>query len=303
MRATTHTLLLLTLVIAPRLASADKVDKQVEQLHKGMPYKVRLSAALYLAKQRNKRAVRALAVALSNDVESTVRRICALSLATLIDVDLDRRTQKAALAALDRASKKDQDRRVRENAQTSLHRLKPLIARLRGGKQSSAKVAETTTTTSQSSGSVFVHVPKPNDLSHQLPSGSVESVQAALRGSLKRHAPDYVQATSPPSKAELTSRQLRGFRIGAQVAKVAVESSGSLANVRCTVSVRVSPWSGSDGGERLVADESASATGNGMVSTRARDVKRAAAECAVAVTEELTARQVVPFLRRVASTN
>jgi len=69
------------------------------------------------------------------------------------------------------------------------------------------------------------------------------------------------------------------------------------------VSVRVSPWTGRDGNERLAATESASATGNGQVSASRADARRAAVDCAVAVIEELAERQVVPFLRRQTSRN
>lgn len=276
-------------------ARADKIDAVAKQLRDGRPYKVRLSAALVLAKHRDKRAVLAMARSLREDEESTVRRIAALSLGAMVNGRLDRATQLAAFEALERASKRDGDQGVRRNAQSALDRARATMHRERAVARPSGPV--------ERSGSVFVHVAKASDLSRQLPTHGSETVQEAVRGSLRRLAPDYKQSASAPSSAELTSRRLRGFRIGAQVAKVAVQPRGSQSEVRCTVSVRVSPWSGADGGERLAANESASATGNGKVSAPSRDTKRAALDCAVAVTEELTARQVVPFLRRVAAAN
>ncbi len=47
---------------------------------------------------------------------------------------------------------------------------------------------------------------------------------------------------------------------------------------------------------------SASASGNGRVVASRTGTRRAAVECAVAVAEELAARQVVPFLRQLAAT-
>ena len=276
-------------------ARADKIDSLARQLRDGRPYKVRVSAALVLAKQTDRRAVAALARALKEDEESTVRRLAALSLGTMISSRLDRASQLAAFEALERASKRDKDAGVRRNAQSALDRGRATMQAERAVARPSEPV--------ERSGSVFVHVAKASDLSRQLPSYGSETVQEAVRGSLRRLAPDYKQSASAPSSAELTSRRLRGFRVGAQVAKVAVQPRGSQAEVRCTVSVRVSPWSGSDGAERLAANESASATGNGKVQAPSRDTKRAALDCAVAVTEELTARQVVPFLRRVAAAN
>ncbi len=277
------------LALAPSV-SADKVDDSANQLKKSSDYKIRLSAALYLAKQQgDRRAVKALARALLIDGESTVRRVAALSLGTLLTPGLPRDAREAGLKALEQSSETDGDKRVRASAGSALLRARAQLGTAASG---------------GGSGRLFVHVGKPSDRTGKLPSGSVDMVQAAVRGALRRNAPDY-QMTSgtPPTRAELASRKLRGFIVGAAVAKVAIESSGSSTEVRCTVSLRVSPWTGSDGNERLVANESATASGSGRIQTSASDSRQAAADCAVAVSEELTARQVVPFLRRVAAAN
>jgi hypothetical protein len=217
-----------------------------------------------------------------------VRRVAALSLGALLTPGLPRDARDAGLKALEQSSETDGDKRVRASAGSALLRARSQLgsAAASGG------------------GRLFVHVGKPSDRTGKLPSGSVEMVQAAVRGALRRNAPDYQTSSgTPPTRAELASRKLRGFIVGAAVAKVAIESSGSAMEVRCTVSLRVSPWTGSDGNERLVANESATASGSGRIQTSAGDSKQAAADCAVAVSEELTARQVVPFLRRVAAAN
>lgn len=273
-------------------AAADKIDDSSSQLRSSRDYKIRLSAALYLAKQQgDRRAVKALARALLVDSESTVRRVAALSLGTLLTPGLPEDARKVGLKALEQSSASDSDKRVRGSAGSALLRARSQLGALAssggGGR-----------------GRLFVHVGKPSDRTGKLPSGSVEMVQAAVRGALRRNAPDYQTSSgSPPTRSELASRRLRGYYVGAAVAKVAIESNGGSTEVRCTVSLRVSPWTGRDGNERLVANESATASGSGRVQTSAGDSTRAAADCAVAVSEELTARQVVPFLRRVAAAN
>lgn len=276
--------------LAPSVA-ADKIDDSSNQLRASRDYKIRLSAALFLAKQQgDRRAVKALARALMVDSESTVRRVAALSLGTLLTPGLPEDARKVGLKALEQSSQTDGDRRVRASAASALLRARSQlgVASAGGGGR----------------GRLFVHVGKPNDLTRKLPSGSVEMVQAAVKSALRRNAPDYQMSTgSPPTRSELASRKLRGYYVGAAVARVAIESNGSSTEVRCTVSLRVSPWSGSDGNERLAANESATASGSGRIQTSASDSTRAAADCAVAVSEELTARQVIPFLRRVAAAN
>jgi len=278
-------------VLAPSVA-ADKVDDSSSQLRGSRDYKIRLSAALFLAKQQgDRRAVKALARALLVDGESTVRRVAALSLGTLLTPGLPEEARKVGLKALEQSSETDGDKRVRASAGSALLRAR-------------SQLGAAASTGGGGRGRLFVHVGKPNDLTRKLPNGSVEMVQAAVRGALRRNAPDYQMSSgSPPTRSELASRRLRGFYVGAAVAKVAIESNGDSTEVSCTVSLRVSPWSGRDGNERLVANESATASGSGRIQTSASDSTRAAADCAVAVSEELTARQVVPFLRRVAAAN
>jgi hypothetical protein len=284
------TAVVLAALVAP--ARADKVDDSAKQLKSSRDYKIRLSAALHLAKQQgDRRAVKALARALLLDSESTVRRVAALSLGALLTPGLPADARKIGLRALQQSSEGDSDKRVRASSGSALLRARSQIGTIDSGSGGGR-------------GGLFVHVGKPNDLTRKLPSGSVEMMQAAVRSALRRNAPDYQTSSgSPPTRSQLASRRLRGFYVGAAVAKVAIESNGSSTEVRCTVSLRVSPWTGSDGNERLVANESATASGSGRVETSAGDSNRAAADCAVAVSEELTARQVVPFLRRVAAAN
>jgi predicted outer membrane protein len=281
----------LLIALIPCAAWADKIDDSSRQLRSSRDYKVRLSAALFLAKQRgDERAVKALARALMDDGETTVRRVAALSLGTLVGEELPSTANRMALKALEHAADRDRDGRVRSSAGSALIR----------ARRQMASASSSSSTASSGRGRIFVHVGKANDLSRKLPSGSIEMVQAAVRGSLRRHAPDYQMSSgSPPTRSELASRRMRGYYVGAQVAKVAISARGNQTEVSCTVSMRVSPWSGRDGNERLAANESATASGSGRVSSSARDTTRAAADCAVAVTEELTVRQVVPFLRRV----
>jgi hypothetical protein len=244
----------------------------------------------------------ARARALLVDSESTVRRVAALSLGGVAKGRVSSGARRFALKALETSANGDADARVRKSAARALARVRAESDDEGGG--GSAPPVAGGDTRGESGGRLFVHVGKANDLTRQLPDGSAEMVQAAVRGSLRRSAPDYAQSSgNPPTRSELVSRHLRGYYVGAAVAKVAVASHGASAEVSCTVSMRVSPWTGRDGNERLVANESATASGSGRIQTSSSDARRAATDCAVAVSEELTERQVVPFLRRVAAAN
>ena len=78
---------MLALAVVAALAAparADKVDDLVRDLKTGSDYKVRLSAALSLAKLGDKRAIPAFVIAL-NDKDKTVRGAAAVSLGKLVD--------------------------------------------------------------------------------------------------------------------------------------------------------------------------------------------------------------------------
>src|SRR6185436_6743980 len=72
------------LVLCARAAAADDIDASVRQLD-GSNYKGRLAAALALSKSRDPRAVIALATALRNDADDSIRRVAAVALEKMID--------------------------------------------------------------------------------------------------------------------------------------------------------------------------------------------------------------------------
>ena len=213
--------------------------------------------------------------------------MAALSLARMVDLATAPPVRRTVVVALERASRRDRDRQVRGSAGQALERLRAALA---------------PPAPPPARRNIFVHVGAPADPSRALPAGGGEELVAALRGSLHQYAPDYELASGLlPTGAELESRQLRGFTVNASVAQVAVEQRGSRASVSCTVAVRVGPWTGRDGNERMAADQSASASGRGHVTVDRGGTRRAAVDCAVAVTEELAERQLIPFLRRLAA--
>ncbi|HWM88277.1 MAG TPA: hypothetical protein VNO33_20625 [Kofleriaceae bacterium] len=282
-----------------RRAAADEIDGAIVKLRRARAYKARLSAALLLAQNGEPRAIMALARAVEHDPQRLVRRLAALSLARALDAATDGEVRRAGFQSLKRASRRDRDRGVRRSAQLALDRL-------RGGRAARAPdrgyAYRPSSLDPSPDGRIFVHLGVPGDTSRALPPGGGDALLAAVRGTLRMHAPEYeLTAGAPPTRAELATRRLRGYTIVTSVARVELAPNGAFTDVKCTVSVRVGPWSGRDGNERMAAEESASASGNGRVTSSPTGTRRAAVECAVAVAEELAARQVVPFLRRLSS--
>ncbi|HKE19566.1 MAG TPA: HEAT repeat domain-containing protein [Kofleriaceae bacterium] len=288
---------LAAMLALPRRAAADDIDDSISRLRRSRAYKVRLSAALFLARQGGPRAIMALARAAERDDDAIVRRVAALSLGRAARGAADGDARRAAVGTLERAARRDRDRQVRRSARVALDRLRSAPVR----ESQLVSAAAAIRPDPSAAGRIFVHIGQPADLSRALPTGSGRTLLEAVRATLRAHAPEYLTSDVLPTRAELDARGLRGFTVNARVARVAVASVGNHADVTCTVSLRVGPWSGSDGNELIAADVSASATGNGHITSSPGGTRRAAVDCAVAVVEELAAREVVPFLRRLAS--
>ncbi len=269
------------------VAHADRIDSQRQRL-RSTSYKVRLSAALDLSKSRDDRAVMALSVALG-DRESSVRQVAVLGLGKNVGSQTAASVRKRVVAALGRVASRDTSSRVR-----------------RAAKQALAEVSKHEPTTSQRParpGSVFLHLTEPSDPTHSLSTSVRRELMTAVSRTINKHAPTFGMASRKaelPTQSELERQRLHGFYVGAQVAQLTVQRQGSQAEVRCKVAVRVGPWNGRDGGEIIVADRSASASGSARVvgSGSKRGIVLSQRDCVVAVAEEITARQVVPFLER-----
>ena len=71
----------------------------------------------------------------------------------------------------------------------------------------------------------------------------------------------------------------------------------------CKVEIRVAPWTGTDGGEKWEANKAASASGSAkaMTGNSDREIAGGVRDCLEAVAEDVTTRQVMPFLKRLAN--
>jgi len=282
-------------VLFARTAAADTVDKNVGELQSsGATYKVRLAAALALSKSRDPRAIIALSTALGNDREATVRRVAALALEKMIDGRTPDDAKELGLDALNQASTLDKDPKVRATAELSLKSL--------------AAYRKKKSTPGGKSGNnppVFVNVDPTIDQSKRLSKDQGDRVNKIV----KRNVEGTGYATSwpgggLPTQGELSSSRSRAFIIASTIKKVDITKSGTQTQIACTVTVRVAPWQGKDGGEKWEANRAASASGSAKATTgnRERDVEGGVRDCIEAVAEDVTSRKVVPFLKQIALT-
>jgi len=274
-------------LLSARLARADTVDTGVRQLGSDASYKVRLAAALSLSKSREARAVIALAGALRKDRDPTIRRVSALALEKMIDARTAEDARVLGLAALEHAATADTDAKVRETAERALKSL----AGLRRGKRIDGAPA------------VFVNIDTTSDPTKKLPRDGSARLNKIVRQSVERTGYATTWPGGLPTSADLATNRARGFIVASTVKKVDITRVGTQTQIACTVVLRIAPWSGKDGGERWEANKAASASGSAKATTgtRDRDIQGGVRDCVEAVAEDVTARQVVPFLKRLAS--
>lgn len=268
-----------------RTAEAD-TGNTVRQLARDNTYKVRLAAALSLSKSKEPRAVIALAGALRNDEEAVIRRVSALALEKMIDARTAEDAKELGLGALQNAASNDGDAKVRETAKRALQSL----AALRRKKPTA------------NAPTVFVNIDNTTDQSNKLPSGGGARLTRIVKNGIEKTGYATSWPGGLPTQADLTSSRSRAFIIASTVKKVDITKSNGQTQIACTVVLRIAPWNGTDGGERWEANRAASASGSAKATTgsRDRDIQSGVRECVEAVAEDVTSRQVLPFLKRLA---
>ncbi|MBL9015275.1 MAG: HEAT repeat domain-containing protein [Myxococcales bacterium] len=282
------------LMLCIRTASADTIATNVDQLSTGSTYKVRLAAALALSKSKDARAVIAVADALESDADPTIRRVAALALEKMIDPRTPDDAKELSFTALEKAVTDDRDAKVRDTAASTLKALSGI----------KRKKSAAATRGAGKGPPVFVQIDKTTDQSNKLPADASERVMKIVKSNVERtgYATTW-PAGGLPTAADLSSARSRGFIVASTVKKLDITKAGGQTQIACTVAIRVAPWQGKDGGEKWEANKAASASGSAKATTgsRDRDIQGGVRDCIEAVAEDVTSRQVVPFLKRIAA--
>jgi hypothetical protein len=273
------------LLLCGRAAGAETIDTSIRQVT-DTSHKVRLAAALSLAKSRDPRAVIALADVLIHDDESTIRRVAALALGKMIDARTAEDARELGLDALAAAAASDADKNVRATAARGYQDL----AGLRRKRTERPEV--------------FVNIDGTTDPSKMAPSDEGERLGRIMRRSVERTGYATSWPGGLPTQMDLTTSHARAFIVASTVKKIEVTRVSRQTQVSCKLEIRVAPWSGTDGGERWEANKAASASGSAkaMTGNSERDIATGMRDCLEAVAEDVTSRQIMPFLKRVATT-
>jgi hypothetical protein len=267
-------------------ARADPIDQGVKELA-SKSQKVRLAATLALAKSKDPRAVLAVSGSLTSDVDPTIRRVSALALEKMVDASTADDAKQLAFDALERAAASDRDSNVKRSAAETLRALAALRKKAGGGKPS-----------------VFVNIDSAIDQSRKAPKDAPDRVARIVKKSIERTGYATSWPGGLPTSKELSQHNSTAYIVAANVKKIDVTKGLRQSTIACTVAIRVAPWGGKDGGEKWEANKAASASGSAKAMTTGNSesaVMSGMRDCLEAVAEDVTNRQVVPFLRRVAA--
>ncbi len=276
------------LLLCADSARADQIDQNVKELSTGRPPKVRLAATLSLSKSKDPRAVLAVSGALNNDDDATIRRVSALALEKMIDAKTADDARELAFDALERAARSDRDAKVKQTAAKTLKALAGL-------RQAAKAVA--------GAPAVFVNIDAATDLSKRAPKDAPDRLAKIVKRSIEKMGYSTSWPGGLPTSKELSSSKSQAYIVASTVKKIEVMKDGRKTLIACTVAIRVAPWGGKDGGEKWEANKAASASGSAKATTGStdREIAGGMRDCLEAVAEDVANRQVVPFIKRLAS--
>jgi hypothetical protein len=262
-------------------ARADNVDELVRQLDTDDSDKVRLSAALNLTKLGDPRAILALAKALGNDADKSVRGTAAVGLGKLVNDRTRSAIKNLAVAALRRAAESDGSDLVRSQADKALKAIGV------GGDT-------TTTTPPPAGGAIYVNI---GPMSSKIGDSSIDSKLKALMVKVANQTMTKVASgmatTWPggaPSKAALEAKSTVGFYVDGTVNELKAKESGSSTTVSCKISMLLASYPDKSIFGLLSGGASV------QVSGRATDIALAREDCVSAVVEDLIAKKIVPTI-------
>jgi len=280
------------LLLCSRAAHADAIDTNVRQLGTAS-YKARLAAALALSKSHDPRAVVAVADALTSDDDATIRRVAALALGKMIDARTAEHAREHGLDALGTAATDDVDHEVRATATRIEHEL----AGLRRKKRS------TGADDAADKPSVFVRIDGATDQSKLAPSDAADRLDKLVKASVEKIGYATSWPGGLPTQTELASSHSRAFIVASTVKKIEISKVSRQTQISCKVEIRIAPWSGTDGGEKWEANKAAAASGSAKAVTgnSEREIASGVRDCLEAVAEDVIARHVMPFLKRLAT--
>jgi len=272
------------LVSLLRSAHADNVSSLIGQLQNDDSDRVRLAAAVGLAKAGDEKAILPLAKCVVNDSDKNVRSACAIGLGNLVKPSTKSSIKGLAVANLKTAAQNDSSDLVKGQANKALTQI---TGQGTGGGTTGG------TTTGGGRGGIYVNI-------GPMSSKTGGANDAKLRALMVKTATKTMQSRGSgmkldwpggsPSKAVLASKGVAGFYVDGTLNELKVKVSGSSSTISCKVSMLLADF----------PDKSVFGFLNGGASVSASasqsDQDLAGEDCVSAVIEDLIAKKIIPTI-------
>ncbi|HEX5063291.1 MAG TPA: HEAT repeat domain-containing protein [Kofleriaceae bacterium] len=272
-------LVVIAMLFVSSVARADSVDTLIKQLSDSSD-KVRLAAALNIAKAGDERGILPLAKTLLNDSDKNVRGAAAVGLGKLIKSNPNTKYKSLATANLKTAAANDASDFVKTQASNAL-----ITIGSGGG---------STTTQPSGGGGIYVNV---GPMSSKTTSSKNDKLRALMvktaQKTLTKVASNMSQTwpSGTPSKADLAKKGVSGFYVDGTLNTLDIKTSGGGATISCKVSMLLADF----------PDKSVFGFLNGGASVTASSSKTdqdlASEDCVTAVIENLITSKIVPTIK------
>src|SRR5688500_1934867 len=209
-----------------RVAHADAVDTLVKQLGDSSD-KVRLAAALNLAKAGDERGILPLAKSLLNDRDKNVRGAAAVGRGKLIKGNPSTKYNNLAVANLKTAPSNDASDFVKTQAANALTTI---------GVGGSGTVKEPT----GARGGIYVHVGPMSSKTTSSKNDKLRALMVKTASKTLTKVASNMQQTWPsgsPNKSDLAKRGMAGFYVDGTLNELNIKTSGGGATISCKVSM------------------------------------------------------------------
>lgn len=266
----------------PSPARADNIDTLIGQLENGSD-KVRLSAALNLAKAGDPRGIEPLIAALKNDKDKNVRSVSAQGLGSLVTPETKAKLRDAAIKQLTDSEANDPAPIVQAQAGRALTAIN----------QASSSVTGPTPTGKVNG--VYVNIglmssktgSSANDTKYR-----AMMVKVATRTLGKQsNMPTTWAGGGVPSAGALAQKGVMGFYVDGTLNELKITTSGSDATISCKVNMLLADFPNKsifgflNGGAKVQGSSSP------------KDIEMASEDCISAVVEDLIAKKIVPTIK------
>jgi len=285
MRPTPLSLAVLFVLALGRVAHADNIDQLIKQL-KDSSDKIRVAAAVNIAKSEDLRAVQPLIDVLSGDSDIKVRGAAAVGLGKIIAKHPGSDERQLAVKALTRASAIDKNQFVKDQAKAALSTI------ANAGSDSAA--TSTSSGGSGAKGGIYVNVGPMSAKTGGTKDAKWRAMMVKVtEKTLAKTAPNMATTWSGgvPSKAALAKAGANGFYVDGTLNVLDIKVSGGGATISCKVSMLLADF----------PDKSVFGFLNGGASVTAsgseKDQDLASEDCVTAVIENLIANKIIPTIK------